>query len=366
MIAAALHTYALASNRVFAHERGSTVGASEIGACARRIFYAKNEGDRDYGAARDDGHADGWGARTRGSVYENAFWAPAIKAAFGDKALYVGADQRTFVDGFLSGTPDGLLIDQPIDALAHLGVPDIGGDSILLDAKSVDPRARLDKPKPEHVYQVVAGMGLVRALTNHRPAYAVLSYANASFWDDVREFAVPFDEAVYAEAKRRARDIMLATDPGMLKPEGVIAGGRECERCPYSAACGQERAGAVPESAAAVDPAFASAVADLAREAKALKEAGEAQIARARDVEHEIRAMLSEAGTKRLDHDGVKVVWSPVRGRPSWDDKAIRAAAAAAGVDIEKFCRVGTPSDRLAITVPEVPAPAGRAAAEAA
>ena len=43
---------------------------------------------------------------------------PALRARYGDKLLYAGDKQQTFVSGFLSATPDGLLIDQSRDALA--------------------------------------------------------------------------------------------------------------------------------------------------------------------------------------------------------------------------------------------------------
>jgi len=49
----------------------------------------------------------------------------------------------------------------------------------------------------------------------------------------------------------------------------------------------------------------------------------------------------------------VSVTWSPVRGRPAFDDKAIREAAARAGVDLAQYEVVGEPTDRLVIRVAE-------------
>lgn len=365
MIRAALAAHAAASQRWFSRDRIQTVGASEVGLCARRVYFSKNEGDAVYGHARDADHVDGWGARTRGSVFEEAFWAPAVKAAFGDRALYVGVEQETFVDGFLSGTPDGVIVGCAPNVVAHLpgGVPEIDGDAVLLDAKTVDPRTRLDAPKPEHVFQVQAGMGLVRDLTGLRVGAAVLSYTDASFWDEGREFAVVFDAAVYAEARRRARDVMVATAADRLKPEGVMAGGRECERCPFTAACGQARADRVPKGSDPVPTQLAETIADLARAARALRDGADDDMGRAREHEEEIRALLAEAGMRRLDHEGVSVRWSPVKGRPSYDHKAIRKAAEAAGVDVERFQRVGDPTNRLAITLSESSSPRGEAIA---
>src|SRR5262249_13553025 len=151
----------------------------------------------------------------------------------GKKLLYAGDEQRTLVSGFLSATPDGLLIDQPSDALATLGIANISGDgSVTVEAKTIDPRVKLDSAKPEHVYQAIVQIGLIRELTLHRPEVAVISYANASFLDEIVEFAVRFDPAVFENATRRAAQIVTATAADELKPEGWITGGRECEHCP--------------------------------------------------------------------------------------------------------------------------------------
>ena len=47
-------------------------------------------------------------------------------------------------------------------------------------------------------------IGLFRELTPHRPEVALISYANASFLDDVIEFVVRFEPTIFANAKRRA------------------------------------------------------------------------------------------------------------------------------------------------------------------
>jgi hypothetical protein len=55
----------------------------------------------------------------------------------------------------------------------------------------------------------------------------------------------------------------------------------------------------------------------------------------------------------------VRVTWSNVNGRPAFDMKAIREAAAQAGIDLSQFENVGDPADRLTISIP---APASAAA----
>jgi len=44
-------------------------------------------------------------------------------------------------------------------------------------------------------------------------------------------------------------------------------------------------------------------------------------------------------------------VWSAVKGRPSYDMKAIHAAAVAAGINLAQFETTGQASDRLDIRI---------------
>jgi hypothetical protein len=238
MIALALAGYARFEVRRDFVARSQTIGASEIGRCARQLFYLKNEGDPVHGACRNPDFVEGWGNPVRGTVFEESFWTPALSAAYGDRLRFAGKDQETFVKGFLSATPDGLLIDLADDALAPLGVASLGGDrSLVVECKSVHPNTRLTEPKLAHVYQVQVGLGLIRELTEHRPEYALISYTNASDWSETREFVVERDPAIFDVAQRRALQILTAMFAEALPPEGLTSGGRECEWCPYSNAC---------------------------------------------------------------------------------------------------------------------------------
>ena len=131
----------------------------------------------------------------------------------------------------------------------------------MVECKTADPRTRLEQAKPEHVYQAQVQLGLLRELTPHRPNFALISYTDASFWDNVLEFVVAFDPAIFATAKERARNIMLARSAAELSPEGWVAGGSECKYCPFTTACGRARTG----KTAGVDPQFVAEVGDLAR-----------------------------------------------------------------------------------------------------
>lgn len=338
MISEKLAEFALANKRQFQHDRSQTVGASEVGQCIRKTFFMKNEDDPRMHIVRDPEYADRWGATMRGSVFENHFWEPAMRAAYGDRLLFAGPDQQTFVSDYLSATPDGLLIDE------H-------GNATLVECKTADPRTKLNEPKAEHVYQVQVQMGLVAERTNYRPVRAIISYTDASFYDETKEFTVAYDHTVYEQAKERAALIMTAPGLEAVKPEGYIAGGKECEYCPFHTACGYARAAAVPSEAAALAPQQMSKLKTLALASKLAKRQADELEAEAREYEHEIKEILSASGSKKAGDSEISVSWASIKGRPSWDMKGLRAAAEAAGVDLAKFETVGDATDRLTITL---------------
>lgn len=343
MISQALDAYAQATNKAWSHDRSQTVGASEVGQCARKVFWTKNEGDPKYGAKRDPEYVDSWGARVRGTVMENEFWFPAMQSQFGERLLFAGPSQHTFVSGFLSATPDGLITQLLPGELEQLPQ----GGCVTAECKSADPRTNLSEAKAENIYQTHVQMGLIREQTEHRPTHSVLSYMDASFWNEVKEFVISFDQRIYDTAKARAAMIMTSTEAGELKPEGWIAGGRECEYCPFTKACGVTRR-SVPDSDAKADPQFVAEMADLALMAKRLEIARDDNDAQFRTVQQDIRDRLRAKGVRKIP--GL-LNWSHVKGRQAYNNKAIQAAAVAAGIDIEQFSAVGEPTDRLTISV---------------
>jgi hypothetical protein len=102
MIAAALNAYGSAQQTTFQQDRQQSVGASEVGRCAREVYFIKNEGDPVYGAPRDPDAEQRWGATLRGTVIERELWVPALRAMHGDNLHFAGTEQRTLVKGFLS------------------------------------------------------------------------------------------------------------------------------------------------------------------------------------------------------------------------------------------------------------------------
>jgi len=218
MIREALDAFATTYGRAFT-AREQTVGASDVGRCARQNFFEKHEHDPDFGAPRNPDAADGWGARLRGTVVEEHFWTPALRAKYGARLLLAGPEQETLALGFLSATPDALLIACEDDELANLGVPSLGGDgSLVLECKSIDPRTRLDGPRLAHIFQAQVQLGLIHVLTRHRPEYALISYIDASFWDEVREYPICRDPKIFETAQRRAAQILTAKSADALPP----------------------------------------------------------------------------------------------------------------------------------------------------
>lgn len=340
MIKEALTKYVSAIEKIWEHDRTATVGASEIGRCARQTYYMKKS---KWQPAK--GEPKGWGARTRGTVMEDAFWYPAMRGMYGDRLKMAGPEQKSLVMPPLSSTPDGLITQLPRNALEHLGVKDIKSDCILVECKTIDPRVNLREARLENTFQVQVQLGVVRAMTAWKPEYAVISYTDASFWDEVKEFPVKFDPKVFGSAKLRATKILTAEHPAELQPEGWIAGGDDCEYCPFTKECGVTRR-SVPQVEAAADPQFAAEVTDMCRDAIVTKDQAEALEALLKEKQQAIKDRMREKSVRKVP--GV-VVWSSVKGRVSYDYKGITEAAERAGVDIEEFSTVGEPTDRLQI-----------------
>ena len=345
IISEALDAYAKSIQVVFS-DRMSTVGASEIGQCARKTFWLKNEDDKRLSVPRDAGYRDSWGARLRGTMFESHMWVPAMRAQFGERLLFAGAEQKTFVHNFLSATPDGLICNlTPTERRA------IGTDSgcVLVECKTYDPRTNLAEPKPEHKYQVIVQLGLVRATTKYKPAHGVLSYIDASFWSDGKEFLIEFDEEIYANAQERASQIMTSTDVKEMPPEGWIAGGAECRHCPFTSPCGIERRNLpFEDNLKEIDPQLVAEFADMARDILKIEKVRDKSDEMARAMQNELKNRLREKGIRKVP--GV-LQWSTVKGRSGYDNKAVKEAAVKAGVDIEQYATQGEPSDRLTILI---------------
>jgi hypothetical protein len=349
-----LDAYAATINHFDPLDRIHTVGASDVGQCERKVYWTKMLGEPD-SAKPDADYVDSYGAKLRGTMFEDKFWAPAMKAAFGERLLFSGADQRTFVSGFLSATPDGMLTQLGAEERARVAY--IAGNGaiasqvgeVMLECKTVDPRTNLSDPKIENVFQTHVQMGLVRELTQYKPTHSILSYTDASWWSEGPEFIIEFDPQIFENAKKRARRIMTAKSAHELEAEGWIGGGRDCEYCPFTKACGVERR-RVPdgELLKTFDPMFIEKVTQLARAIKQIDAFNTENEKILREKQTEMKDLLRNYQARKVP--GI-VSWSSVKGRSGWDNKAIREAAIEAGVDISAYATEGESSDRLQITL---------------
>jgi hypothetical protein len=327
------------------HDRNNTVGASEIGGCERRTWFTKND------APRDPAFVERYGALERGNLIERHWVVPAMAEHFTlpVQLLYAGDEQRTLVDGYLSATSDALLVNVPHDCLAWLGVEDIGPSECLgVEIKSIDPRVSVKEAKAAHEFQTQVQMGLLRAVTADHPDYTLIAYVDASFVDEVTEFAVKFDPAIYAAAQDRARRIMIASDASSLRPEGKMAGGRECGYCPWASHCAHVTVSNMPpDERPALSDSDVEALFLFVRQERNL----DAEIAQLTleqaEYKQGIKEFLSKHGIRRYHNDAFSVAWSSTKPRITVDI----AAAEAAGIDLQPYRKEGDPSDRLSIKV---------------
>jgi hypothetical protein len=335
IVTTAVAEYVTAQKKTWKHDRAQSIGASEIGQCARKIFCTKFEDDPDLAVPRDPDAHDSWGARERGNLIEKHLLVPAMRAKFNHLAMFMGEEQRTFFDGYLSATPDCLLRTN--------------GHYLLIEFKTIDPRAKLDEPKPEHVYQAQMQMGILNALGEYPCDKAIVSYTDASFLSETKEFEIKFDPDYYAAAQKRAEAILTAESMREIAPEGWIAGGQECKYCPFSIACGRQRKD-VPEDGGVADPQFVAEIAEEAKKYLFMVSARDGAEKQVRELQTEIKKRLQEKKLRRVVGHGVSVSWSSVKGREIIDGKGLREAAQSAGIDTEPYISMSEASDRLTVT----------------
>lgn len=350
--------------KAFSHERGKTIGASEIGMCARNVGYRKSATPVD--ATYDE---NALGAAARGDIMEDGWSAPLLRnavAKIGGELIWAGQDNQMSLvnaDAWVSATPDGLAINVPWDCLAKYGVPQIYDvadvaaspqqqvDCIVVEFKSYDPRTNVEKlPKIQHVDQVNMQMGLIRTtefvdangeVTEYAPSYAMIVYTDASDYMKMQVAIVKYDHKGYLGQLSRAQHIMKAagwtmTKNGphfnpenvkgveLLRPEGKIGGGAECRYCAYSKRCLGYSA-LVPKVAQLPPKKVVAKIRELAHMLNSEKAAIEEATQKKNRIEADLKESLAEAGTKYLDTGEVKLNWKRGDGKEITDTKAMAA-----------------------------------------
>jgi len=311
----------------FTRDRRKTVGASEIGLCARRVVYGK------LGLVPDEDQPSDTGFTTRGNVMEDAWSAPLLahwasmnggSYKFGGQANQVELEAKGVP---LSSTPDGIAVDMPRDCLALDGLPDIGPSKcVVAEIKSIDPRYKSEKlPKQAHVPQVMAQLGLIRKALPYKPDYGFVFYVDASDYFDLKPFFVKYDEKQFKSLVKRADSIMKCDDPNKMAPEGKMRGGKECSECPFARQCLGYKPYLVDEDPSAPTSAQVKAVEKIAEKVAALstKEA-EAKAAKLQ-AEGDLYLKLGEIKRKFIQGKGFTVVAKTTKSQNRTDAKKLIA-----------------------------------------
>jgi len=345
-----LNAYVAAHQKVWKHDRSQSVGASEAFGCIRKAFFSKS------GAEKDKDHKDSWGALQRGDLIENHFVEPAVswfvENLHGEARLvWGGAKQRTLIEGRLSATPDGLLIGLADDALANYGIPSLGGTGCAnFEVKSIDPRVNLKEEKAIHRGQTIVQMGLTRLKTRYKPNYAIILYVDASFFDDIDVFIVPYDQKAFEVAQARANEVFTTTNAASLLAEGKIDG--TCQYCPFTVACARANEIHTPQDGMAnsenTDFELLEEFEELVRAERVASANKKALVAAHSEASERLKQWFRDTGVKRaVAHDAsVKASISWVKGRKTYDIEAMRAD----GIDVEKYTKDGEGHDRLTIS----------------
>lgn len=345
--------------KVWAHDRQQTAGASEVFGCWRELYFKKRAPELAEDPEEEDPE---WGHTERGNLIENEFAVPCLRDMFGkDRCFYMGDEQKTFVDGRLSATPDGVITDLERDALVEYGVEDIGEQGVIgAEVKTfggeyaapkkfkgvslVNPGEEVIyyKPKPRHEGQGHVQMGLLRRKTNYQPDYVAALYINPSNLKDIRVGVVKYDDKVYQRAKERAEAVFDPDKEAKDFPtEGKLR--NDCTYCKFVSACAQTDAerftGNVRKPKEFTDAeleTFFNAVKKVAELRANMKDIELEK----KEAEFELREMLLDANTSRMGGEGWSASLSQNGGRKKLDAKRL---AEDSGLDPEDYMIEGNP-----------------------
>lgn len=353
----AFDMFMAANEKTWAHDRSQTVGASEVWACLRQLWYDKRA--KEFGIEPNEGSEDSgsWGAMKRGDLIENYHVVPALRLALpkmpdlpaGVELLFAGDDQKTIVLGKNSATPDGLIKGLKPGPLWIKGgkqeiyIEDIDSDCIVLEIKSIDPRATLLEEKARHHHQAQMQLGLIREMTPYKPKFAVALYIDASFLTTT-PFVVEFDENAYRTGKQRALDIYAVNDPLMIVPEGRFRG--DCSNCKWSSACGTATLGAIPEKKSKATPEAIEATDPLVQDFLAAKKAYADAELRVEEAKERIKEAMMDFKVSSMAGGNWKATWFSVKGRT----KLNTAKMEEDGIDLSKYQEEGPAHDQLRVT----------------
>lgn len=343
-----------------AWDRSQSVGASEVFGCIRKAWYEKL--GEQYGEKPDEEYLEDWGAMLRGTLYEEYHIAPAIKTQMPKvvhpdiEVLYTAVDgQQTLVSGRASATPDGLITGLPVGCSIRvmapkrgvdITIPNIVTDCVVIEFKTIDPRATLVEERTKHRDQTQVQLGAFHELTPHKPHYSIILYVDASFLSNMTPFVVEYDPTIYPIAKQRAEEVYAAKSASELPAEGRFGG--DCAYCKWCIACGTERVGRIPEydkdeTATPETIALMDAKVQEINKRKAALAAAEVALEEAKEA---AKSVLLSRNVRKMKGPGWTATWYSTEGKTSVNLKALEAS----GIDLEPFKVQGAPFDTLRIT----------------
>lgn len=319
------------------NERAKYMNASEADTCIRKQWYSKHQPELS--------EEQDWGYARRGKGIEE-YMVNAMRAANVDIRNAGEANQiGVYSDEYkMSATPDGQIVDYTSDDRIRI---------IGWEGKSMDPRTNRDYlPKPEHVTQLQIGMRLANDLKSDLGlpedgefSHGILSYTDASNWNDIIEFEVPYDPKILDRLKKRASRILNTKQVARLPREGKANGGKECDqRCSFKALCmgdSAPKAGTTKTGRGNAGSSLDTAV----KRFVFLKGKVDELTAEQKQYAEEIKEGLRARKVGTLNVAGKEVTLAAVAGRKSLDRKAVTAA----GIDLSPFEKVGAPSERLTV-----------------
>lgn len=306
-------------------ERAQYMNASEALTCIRKQWYNKHK-------AAADG-PENWGFARRG-LHGEVYMVDRIRRT-NTPTLFMGDDQVQIIDHDLqlSCSPDGLV--EAEDGKSWVGV----------EFKTIDPRTnRSNLPKPEHVAQLQIAMAMFEKHREEFPELGslplsggVISYMDASNYDDITDYPVKLDMHALDKLATRAKRLLSSKTVGRLSREGKTNGGSECkQRCSFNKVCGVDGAAEVEVSSTTTSLQVVAYLGAKAEEsaAKAKKDA----------LAEDIKAALKSAGKNRDVVDGHTIALTTRVGSVSYA-KVVKDHCP--GVDLEPYR--GSPSESLTV-----------------
>jgi hypothetical protein len=308
--------------------RRSYMNASEADTCIRKQWYSKHQPEL--------ATEQSWGYARRGRGIE-AYMVASLRAANVDLRLADREQESVYSDKHkISATPDGVIVDHENEML------------IGVEFKSLDPRAnRGTLPKKAHLTQLQIGMALLDlvkediGLPDWPWSHGLVVYTDASNWDDIEEFRVPYREATLDDLADRAAKILCTRNPSRLPREGRLAGGYECKtQCPFKDACGVD----VPDDRAARGNRGSRLDDWVARYMNAKAQQDDIKAQQDEAAEH-IKEELRARNVTSIGVGDRHVTLTRVAGRRNLDRKLVEAA----GIDLTPYEKIGAPSERLVV-----------------